>query len=90
MKRWIIDHGLPIVLAIACGIFGTLYTQSRDTATSLAGKVTKAEAAAREAIQARYRAEESVDDLKDAAETSKALAVWEVQQKLNACEKAAK
>jgi hypothetical protein len=90
MKRWFIDHGLPIALAIACGVLGTLCAQSRDAAASLAGKVTRAETDARAAIQAKYRAEEAVDDAKDAAETSKALAVWEVQQKLDACQKGTK
>jgi hypothetical protein len=90
MKEWLTRHLLPVVLAVGLGIVGTLYAQSRDAAASLAGKVSKAESDLRAAIQAKYKAEEAIEDIKDAAEGSKALAVWEVQQKLNACEKAAK
>jgi TorA maturation chaperone TorD len=87
IRNWLIEYGLPIMLAACVGILGTLFVQSKDAATKAAVKVTQLEKDLRTATGKLYDLQERNDDAQSAEMAAAYVKLYEAEKALEACQK---
>jgi hypothetical protein len=87
IKSWIIEFGLPILLAACTGILGTLFIQSRGAATAATVKVGQLEKELRTATGKLYDLQERNEDAQSAEMSAAYVKLYEAEKALETCQK---
>jgi hypothetical protein len=87
IRDWLIEFGLPIVLAAVVGILGTLFMQSKDAATAATVKVGQLEKELRTATGKLYDLQERNDDAQSAEMSAAYVKLYEAEKALETCQK---
>jgi hypothetical protein len=85
--NWLIEFGLPIVLAVFTGILGTLFVQSKDAATAATAQVKKLEADIRTATGKYLDLQERNEDAQSAEMAAAYVKLYEAEKALETCQK---